>query len=269
MNVSEEYNLKELNINFDKIKNLRVLNMNFILSQYYNSLPSPNSINEILSFFSPKNSLERLYLSAIDTKYLSLDKINDFKSLKSLSLNSINFAEKFTLKLNDLKELSVCNCINLALDENITFNLEELTIDQQKEGIIKPISLLNFPKLEYFKLKGEKVLGQIISTSGLKNLSIIPSEFLKLEISSLDKITILENKITSTEIERQMLEKLLALKNLKCIEIEEIIHEEIISTIEKENIFVESIKLNNEEINNILNLIEKFPNLTELKYSFL
>ncbi len=66
-----------------------------------------------------------------------------------------------------------------------------------------------------------------------------------------------------------MLEKLLALKNLKCIEIEEIIHEEIISTIEKENIFVESIKLNNEEINNILNLIEKFPNLTELKYSFL
>ena len=66
-----------------------------------------------------------------------------------------------------------------------------------------------------------------------------------------------------------MLEKLLNLKNLKCIEIEEIIHEEIISTIEKENIFVESIKLNNEEINNILNLIEKFPNLTELKYSFL
>ena len=55
-----------------------------------------------------------------------------------------------------------------------------------------------------------------------------------------------------------MLEKLLALKNLKCIEIEEIIHEEIISTIEKENIFVESIKLNNEEINNILNLIENF-----------
>ena len=103
MNVSEKYNLKELNINFDKIKNLRVWNMNYILRQFNNILPSPNSINEILSFFSPKNILERLYLSAINTKFSPLDKINDFKSLKSLDLNSITFAEKFTLKLNNLK----------------------------------------------------------------------------------------------------------------------------------------------------------------------
>ena len=96
MNVSEKYNLKELNINFDKIKNLRVWNMNYILRQFNNILPSPNSINEILSFFSPKNILERLYLSAINTKFSPLDKINDFKSLKSLDLNSITFAEKFT-----------------------------------------------------------------------------------------------------------------------------------------------------------------------------
>jgi len=266
MNISEEFDLKKLNINLDKIEYLRVYNMNSILRQYFTEIPNPNSINEILSFFSPKNILEKLYRSSIDTRFSSLDKINSFKSLKVLHLLSIDFDKIFTLRLNDLKMLSISLCNNFAFDETKIFNLEELTLEQQKEGIIKPNSLLNFPKLKCFKLKSEKILGKVILSSSLKNLkelSIIPTEFLKLEISSLDKITILESNTTSAEIEKQMLEKLLSLKNIKFIEIGEKLHDEIISTIEKENIFVESLKANN----NYLKLIEKFPNLSEINYN--
>ena len=57
-------------------------------------------------------------------KIINYENMNNFKSLKYLSLNDFIIENPFIIKLNNLIELEIINCDKIGFDENIIFNLE-------------------------------------------------------------------------------------------------------------------------------------------------
>ena len=82
------------------------------------------------------------------------DLINQFISLKSLSLQNVNFITLFTLKLYDLEDLSLGNCKKITFGNEKIFKTKNLSISGCE--IVNPKSLLNFQNVENFKYSGDK-----------------------------------------------------------------------------------------------------------------
>jgi len=116
--------LKEININFNKIKNLTIHNCDDnIIQKNIN-----NFFNILFSFNNIENNL--IYLN-IEFKHCEINPIifenlNNFKSLRYLLLKNINFDKEFIIKLKVLKVLSIISCKNIYLSEITNENLKKL-----------------------------------------------------------------------------------------------------------------------------------------------
>ena len=231
--------IKLLNIDFKKIKNAHFF---FIRKNDY--------LKSCLSLFDESKNLEdlTLYLSA-DTiiEVECLEKINKFRNLKYLNMTNANLNRIFTLKLTDLKKLNISNCKNIAFDENIIYKIENLTINKSK--IIYPKSLLIFPELKYISFDSE--FFEKISFLDLKNSK---------------KLETIDSGVSYIDIEKECLEKILDLNNLKSVNISySNLNDKEIEKIKKYNLSVKTLSIS--EVDKVLtNLIKKFPNSNEIYY---
>ena len=82
---------------------------------YYQPIPTEIFV-KIFSFFTIKNHpIEIFIITMNQVDGYKFDLINQFISLKSLSLQNVNFITLFTLKLYDLEDLSLRNCKKITL----------------------------------------------------------------------------------------------------------------------------------------------------------
>ena len=99
--------LKQININFNKIKKI-TLAIEYDNNYYYYFNRKQKDFLEVL--FSFKNIVNNLIYLDIKYKYYKInippnlfENINNFKSLRYLFIENVNFKEDFILKLNELK----------------------------------------------------------------------------------------------------------------------------------------------------------------------
>ena len=131
--------LKLYNINFGAIKGLSIYN-NISYDIYQNIFSYVNGFNNI--------SLLDLSNSSSSKINCSLEIINNFKSLKYLTLDEFKFENPFFIRLFDLIELKIFSCDNIGFIEgnNTNYNLKKLEISNS--NIIKPKTIMRFSKLE-------------------------------------------------------------------------------------------------------------------------
>ena len=166
-------------------------------------------------------------------------------------MTNANLNRIFILKLTDLKKLNISNCKNIAFDENIIYKIENLTINKSK--IIYPKSLLIFPELKYrITLSFDSEFFEIISFLDLKNAK---------------KLETIDSGVFYIDIEKECLEKIFDLNNLKSVNISySNLNDEEIEKIKKYNLSVKTLSIS--EVDKVLltNLIKKFPNSNEIYY---
>ena len=85
------------------------------------------------------------------------EKINNFKCLQYLYINSLKFSEKLNLKLNNLKLLSCDNCKNIEFSVDAK-ELKELKITYNHLLNLKILEKVKFDKLEILNLSSNKIL---------------------------------------------------------------------------------------------------------------
>ena len=103
--------LKEINIDFNKIKRLTIYN-------YDDNIMQKNIQNYFEIIFSFNNIENNLIYLNINFKKCIIDpilfeNINNFKSLRYLFIRNINFDKDFIIKLKVLKILSIKSCKNI------------------------------------------------------------------------------------------------------------------------------------------------------------
>ena len=255
--------VKLLNINFKKVKRF-MLNYPMMLAISDHIDDRNEYSKKIFSFFNEKENLEDLslmFLNQVNAE--SLEAVNGFVNLKSLQINNINLNDVFTLKLPNLKKLIISDCERFAFSENHIYNLEELYIQNSK--VNRPNSLLKFPELKYFLTDSVEISSFLDLTSAkkLQSISENMSDLLKIEIPSIEHLTIEENENITPEIEKEAIQKILDLKNLKSITIKGNFNDEQIKNIKNVNSSVKSINFLSAK--NILNyFLEKFTNLNSI-----
>ena len=272
----EEYPQIQLNLPFNYLDMVKLLNINFkkvkrFTLNYPPIVPILGHIdggneyfNKIFSFFDEKKNLEDLSLLLLNpVNGESLEAINGFLNLKNLQITCYNLNGVFTLKLPNLKKLTISGCKSVAFSENQIYNIETLFIYGSK--VMRPNSLLKFPELNYFLTDSVEISSflDLTSTKKLQTISENMSDLLKIEIPFIEYLTIEENGNVSPEIEKEAIEKILDLKNLKSITIKGNFNDEQIKSIKKMNSSVKMICFLS--ANKILNnFLEKFPNLNSI-----
>ena len=105
-----------------------------------------------------------------------------------------------------------------------------------------------------------------------KNVSTTLYGLKKINISSAENLTILENNWNENEnvqkIEKEVIEKILDCNQLKVIELKTNLNDEQISSINKINYSVTKIKFHNDDGKIYNNFLKKFENLTEFEFLF-
>jgi len=243
-------NLKLYNINFDKIKVLKIINN------------TPCDIfKDIFSFFNIYNNIIYMELHCSkDYKINTFEILNNFKSLKFLSLYNFKFENPYILKLYNLIELKIFICENIGFEENKIFNIETLEITYSK--IIKPKSYIKFPKLENYDINNKEIINYLLDPLFINKVKVIKcssENFLEIENIFLEELT-LENP--KDELDLQIFEKILKYKNLKSVTFTTNLSDEQISKIDGKNNSITTLYLTNYEAKgDMINLINKFPNL--------
>ena len=147
-------NIKELNIDFKKIKRMTL---------FCDEEDEFNNNNKYFfaDFFSIENIENNLIYLKIHLKCFlkpyCFEKINNFKCLQYLYINSLKFSEKLNLKLNNLKLLSCDNCKNIEFSVDAK-ELKELKITYNHLLNLKILEKVKFDKLEILNLSSNKVL---------------------------------------------------------------------------------------------------------------
>ena len=261
--------LKEFNINFKQIKKLYILEDKKNLNKNDNF----NSLFDTFFSLDSLDNLKYLEISASNKEELNLSQnLTKFKSLEKLSLNYMNFKNNFLIKSNRLRDLSLSYSKNIQIDENTCLNL--IKIKFRESTIIKHNNeLLKFPKLEICELDSFQknpydLIIDFETLNNLKYLQATTSEFLKIQCSKLEEIYLKRPKENSFEIEKKTFKKLFDCKTLKYIDISlEYINDNQIAEIPGLNASVVKLKIFFENIKgeqNIYNLQNKFPNLTDI-----
>lgn len=267
--------LKDFNINFEKIKNLDMINIGNEKNINYDNL-----LKNIFSLNNFGKNLINLNLKIHDiwskiTDLKLFEKFNNFQKLKTLELNGFNFENNFILNINNLISLNLRNCSNIILSKNN--KLKYLLISNcnilKNESLIK---LENLEKCELLNYKNNQKYHEILDFTSFSNLKFINCEI--CDFIHLADITPLENaNINSTidnnaEIEKSMIEKICKLKKLKEVSFDIYnINLEVISNINYKNSSLNKmcIHIKNEFQNaNFYGLINKFENLLELSLEF-
>jgi len=157
-------NLKEININFNKIKALTICNFDYelLLSKKENKNVMQNDFNNFFDIlFSLTNIESNLIYLNLELNYCKInpilfEKINNFKSLRYLEIYNINFEKDFIIKLKELKKLSIISCQNIYLSKISKENLIELYANSSK------ISDINILKNIYFNSSDNKILDTLL-----------------------------------------------------------------------------------------------------------
>ena len=270
--------LKELNINFDKIKRMTFI-YNRDLFKYKDKIEADSdNINKenkyfFETLFSINNIINNLIYLKLDIRsHLDIDpdlfeNINTFKSLEYLFISNIKFKKKFTIKLQNLKTLKCQFCKNIFFSKNNNF--KELNLYNNEISDIKILKNVKFEKLEILNLSWNKIPSVIISQyfdfKELKELYLFYNEISCIKILQgfkLEKIELLDlhcNRISNINIFRNVnmneLKKLdLSLNNISDLK--------ALLNIELEKLEFLDLRRNNISNINIL----KYANFKELKH---
>jgi hypothetical protein len=262
--------LEHLQLNFNKVEKLRMNIPSAFSLQGKPVYSGDEYLKYIFSFANEKQNLKQFELSASfqPLKAETLDILKMFPNLKSLSITSCPFENVFTLTLNNLEEVCFKNCKNIAFDENRVFKLKKIDITDSE--IIKPKSIISLSDIEEVKLDSNSV--NYFNCLKPKNVSTTLYGLKKINISSAENLTILENNRNETEniqkIEKEVIEKILDCNQLKVIELKTNLNDEQISSINKINYSVTKIKFRNDDGKIYNNFLKKFENLTEFEFLF-
>ena len=266
--------LKGININFEKIQELDIINVGNEKNINYD-----NIFKQLILAPNFGKNLKKLYLKIHDVwgkinDIKIFEKINNFSNLLSLELNGFKFQKNFELNLKNITTLILRNCSGIILSDSD--KLENIIISNT--DIKKNKSLSKFKNLEKCELtnyRNNQNFKEIIDFSkliNLKNLVCLSHDFIFLTENSLveniDLIGVEED--TSEDIEKKTIEKIFKLKHLKdikfcinySIDLGEILEEnETNKSLENMHIMFKEIM----EGSNISEFIKKFENLSELK----
>ena len=242
--------LKSFNINYDKIKVLKIIN----------TVPF-NIFKDLFSFFNIYNNITYMELRNFeDYKINSFEILNNFKKLKYLSLYLFQFENPYIIKLYNLIELKLSRCENIGFEENINFNIEKLEIKDC--NIIKPKSYLKFHKLKNYDINNKEIINYLFDPLFVNKVKVIKcssENFLELENIFLEELTLETQK---DELDLQIFEKILRYKNLKFVIFITNLSDEQISKIDGKNNSITTIYLRKVMASgDMINLINKFPNL--------
>ena len=266
--------LKGININFEKIQELDIINVGNEKNINYD-----NIFKQLILAPNFGKNLKKLYLKIHDVwgkinDIKIFEKINNFSNLLSLELNGFKFQKNFELNLKNITTLILRNCSGIILSDSD--KLENIIISNT--DIKKNKSLSKFKNLEKCELtnyRNNQNFKEIIDFSkliNLKNLVCLSHDFIFLTENSLveniDLIGVEED--TSEDIEKKTIEKIFKLKHLKdikfcinySIDLGEILEEnETNKSLKNMHIMFKEIM----EGSNISEFIKKFENLSELK----
>ena len=213
--------LKGININFEKIQELDIINVGNEKNINYD-----NIFKQLILAPNFGKNLKKLYLKIHDVwgkinDIKIFEKINNFSNLLSLELNGFKFQKNFKLNLNNITTLILRNCSGIILSDSD--KLENIIISNT--DIKKNKSLSKFKNLEKCELtnyRNNQNFKEIIDFSkliNLKNLVCLSHDFIFLTENSLveniDLIGVEED--TSEDIEKKTIEKIFKLKHLKDI----------------------------------------------------
>ena len=266
--------LKGININFEKIQELDIINVGNEKNINYD-----NIFKQLILAPNFGKNLKKLYLKIHDVwgkinDIKIFEKINNFSNLLSLELNGFKFPKNFVLKLNNITSLILRNCSGIILSDSD--KLENIIISNTDIKKNKSLSKFkNLEKCELINYRNNQNFKEIIDFSkliNLKNLVCLSHDFIFLTENSLveniDLIGVEED--TSEDIEKKTIEKIFKLKHLKdikfcinySIDLGEILEEnETNKSLKNMHIMFKEIM----EGSNISEFIKKFENLSELK----
>ena len=266
--------LKDININFEKIQELDIINVGNEKNINYD-----NIFKQLILAPNFGKNLKKLYLKIHDVwgkinDIKIFEKINNFSNLLSLELNGFKFQKNFKLNLNNITTLILRNCSGIILSDSD--KLENIIIYNKDIKKNKALSEFeNLEKCELINYRNNQNFKEIIDFSkliNLKNLVCLSHDFIFLTekslVENLNLIGVEED--TSEDIEKKTLEKIFKLSHLRdikfCltnnIDLEEIIEED------EKNRSIKYMHIMFKEImegSNISEFIKKFENLSELK----
>ena len=239
--------LKLYNINFGAIKALTIYN--YISYDIYQN---------IFSYVNGFNNISHLDLSS---KINSLEIINNFKSLKYLTLYGFKFENPFFIRLFDLIELKISSCDNIGFIEgnNTNYNLKKLEI--RNSNIIIPKTIMRFSKLEDCTIYDKNIINHLFdpSFSMIKKLICYEEVFLNSENKFLEDLNLMRN---NEENDEEIFKKILNSKNLKKVDFENNLNIEKIAKLNGINYSMEELSFKNDVLDgDLIFLQDKFPNL--------
>ena len=267
--------LKELNINFNKIRRMTII---FEESEGEEN-SDINNYNKfystLFSLFDNKNNLIYLNIENKNKHYYKImlnfmNNINNFASLKSLSLFELNIAQNLEINLSNLETLELKYCTNIVLNKNTCINIKDLYLFNCL--IISEKSGLKFLKLKSLVAKGyQNADYSCIDFSVLENLEYFDgkkSDFIllgnnKLETAFLDYY----DKNNSYEIEKKTIEKIINIKTLKKLKISlSYLENDDISHIKGENTSLNNLQVEYKKEKELVlyNLEKLFPNINRM-----
>jgi hypothetical protein len=190
--------------------------------------------DNFLISFDDKYIFKNLQKLRIDSKYSnttkinanSFENINNLNSLEDLELNDLIFKGKFIIKLYNLKKLYISNCKKIGFSKDIPYNIEILELNNCL--LIEQNSSLKFPKLKKYNINNtftkyshqltffdifdiKNNASKYLITDAEKSCDIdknLPIEYLLIKYASYYR-----------EIYQKMIEKIIAIKTLKYIDI--------------------------------------------------
>ena len=265
--------LRELNINFNKIKRMTLIvgseeNNDYINKCFFEILFSFNHIENNLIFLKIECKFNNLSNKLFEN-------INNFKSLKYLYINSFKFDTEFIITIKHLNILSCKNFKNIILSEDINFkDLKELYLYGNDTYSTQALEKSKFENLEKLYLNNDKISDidklKIANIRKLKELNLSNNNISdinilkKVKFSELEILNLSSNKISDIKI----LEKV-KFKNLKKLILE---NNNISDLSVLEKVIFKKLEILNLSQNKIsdINILEKvkFKELKRLNLSY-
>ena len=237
--------LKELNIDFNKVKRITLIQdiKDVIIKKnkvFFETLFSIKGIENNLVY------LKIYFNNTYKLKPKLFENINNFKSLKYLEIKSFNFDEIFTIRLSNLISLSFKNSKNIIISDTICQQLEILNFEKNES----PIIISNFENTNF------KILKELnLAYNDLSDLKILE----KVKLEQLKRLNLEMNVISNINFLEHVNFKELKELNLSNNEISDI---DVLEKVKFEKL--EILNLGSNEISNDINILENV-NFKELK----
>jgi len=206
-NINKINYLKEMNVDFNKIKRLTLK-----IEENYNERNENQKNNKVFfeSLFSFNNIENNLVYLKINFKYnnkispLLFDNINNFKKLKYLYIDNLYFEKGFIIRSNALKLISINHCENIIFSENFK-DLELLDLSKNYKLDINALEKVNFNQLKIIDLSWNKISDinklENINLKDVKSFYLNGNKILdinilkKIDFKKLEKLNLSDNEI--------------------------------------------------------------------------